>query len=282
VQPSQIDCQCATHAQLALRTHRTTETAYHVVASVAGGGVEPFDMVRIPSTIRAVTRTASFLQEIFQEPSGIATQSNIFNPDVSCAFSPVSPGSWSGLRPLAHTINNHGTINIALGNMSVGKYDLDNVRYFLTVFLQDPPALFSLPSEPHLSSNEIASNLFSVSIFLSSTPPARPHVFHGRDDFVNQAVSLLKNSGVAYISALGPGGIGKTTVSLVILHHPEIWIMFRERRHFVPCDAATSTQLLVQCILQVLGVQQKGSSDPLTSLHMHLSGAGPLLLVLDN
>ena len=50
----------------------------------------------------------------------------------------------------------------------------------------------------------------------------------------------------------------------------------------MPCEAATSPELLLQYILQVLGVQQQGSSsDPLCSLHNCLS-ASPLLLVLDN
>jgi len=50
----------------------------------------------------------------------------------------------------------------------------------------------------------------------------------------------------------------------------------------VSCEAATSPDLLLQHILQVVGVQQQGSfGDPLMSLHKFMS-AGPMLLILDN
>src|SRR5271154_1606563 len=54
-------------------------------------------------------------------------------------------------------------------------------------------------------------------------PPTAPLNFFGRDDFVASAISDLE-TGVrkippARLAILGPGGIGKTSTALTILHH---------------------------------------------------------------
>src|ERR1700728_3976686 len=121
------------------------------------------------------------------------------------------------------------------------------------------------------------------SVFLSTTPPPAPEVFYGRTDFVSRAVSVIRATESPHLAILGSGGIGKTTVALAILHDDDIQQTFQNKRYFVPCDAVTSPHLLIQHILQVLGVNKKGSyGDPLTVLHEFLVSACPLLLVLDN
>src|SRR6202035_4382940 len=71
------------------------------------------------------------------------------------------------------------------------------------------------------------------------------------------------------------------SVALAILHDEKIQQKFKNKRYFVPCEAVTSPNLLLQYILQVLG-RHMSSKDPLTALHEFLISAGPLLLVLDN
>src|ERR1700730_16552140 len=112
------------------------------------------------------------------------------------------------------------------------------------------------------------------SVFLSKTPPPAPEVFYGRADFVSQAVSVIRATESPHLAILGPGGIGKTTVALAILHDNDIRQMFQGRRYFVPCEAVTSPHSLLQYIHQVLGIHQQGSfGDPLTVLHEFLISA---------
>jgi len=117
----------------------------------------------------------------------------------------------------------------------------------------------------------------------SQTPPAPPPIFFGRDVFVAKAVCLINNSHPARLAILGAGGIGKTSVALAILHHEELQLKFAKRHYFVSCEAATTTSLLLQTILSVMGVQLGSKQNPLTILHQTLVvQPAPLLLVLDN
>src|SRR5277367_6114866 len=112
-----------------------------------------------------------------------------------------------------------------------------------------------------------------MSGFLSITPPPAPAVFYGRTDFVSRAVSIIRCANSPHLAILGSGGIGKTSVALAILHDEKIQQKFENKRYFVPCEAVTSPNLLLQYILKVLG-QHMSSEDPLTVLHEFLSSAG--------
>lgn len=116
----------------------------------------------------------------------------------------------------------------------------------------------------------------------SKIPPAAPAIF-GRDTFIAQAIDLIKNSQPARLAILSGSGMGKTSTALTILHHRQMQLIFGDRCYFVSCEAATSTSLLLQAILQVLGVQIGSEQDPLFILHQVLIiQSRPLLLVLDN
>jgi tetratricopeptide (TPR) repeat protein len=117
---------------------------------------------------------------------------------------------------------------------------------------------------------------------LSSTLPPAPEIFFGRDDFVDNAVSLLQTVGPARLTILGAGGIGKTATALTILHHEKVQHRFLGHRHFVSCEAATSPQMLIISILQMLDVKLASGWDGLTTLHKFLMSSAPKLIVLDN
>ena len=52
--------------------------------------------------------------------------------------------------------------------------------------------------------------------------PLKPEVFHGRDDLVQDIAQLLLQEKTSRICILGPGGMGKTSVSLAVVELPLI------------------------------------------------------------
>ncbi|EPQ59728.1 hypothetical protein GLOTRDRAFT_119710 [Gloeophyllum trabeum ATCC 11539] len=113
-------------------------------------------------------------------------------------------------------------------------------------------------------------------------PPPMPSIFHGRETEVSNAVDKILGPTQTHLAILGSGGMGKTSLALAILHHPQIKHHFKDHIYFVPCDSATSPDQLVSHILTTLAVQKKHGQDILTSLNAFLQAVPQLLLVLDN
>ncbi|TFK35516.1 hypothetical protein BDQ12DRAFT_759846 [Crucibulum laeve] len=56
--------------------------------------------------------------------------------------------------------------------------------------------------------------------------PASPLIFTGRDKEQQEIITIMKNNTAARIVVLGPGGIGKTSLTLSVLHHHTIVDIF--------------------------------------------------------
>src|SRR5262249_19143033 len=79
--------------------------------------------------------------------------------------------------------------------------------------------------------------------------------------------------------ALGPAGIGKSTLTIAALRDPQIEKRFASRRWFVRLDAAPTADAAIGKIGEVLGISLRG--DPLAEPRGFLARA-PGVLVLDN
>ena len=86
--------------------------------------------------------------------------------------------------------------------------------------------------------------------------PLKPEIFHGRDDLVKGIAQLLLREETSRVCILGPGGMGKTSVSLAVVELPLIKKRFPGGNIvWVPCIEATSATLLLEILSTQLQVQ---------------------------
>ncbi|KAJ7839136.1 hypothetical protein B0H14DRAFT_3140846 [Mycena olivaceomarginata] len=128
----------------------------------------------------------------------------------------------------------------------------------------------SMISRPYSQSYSSSNSIFML--------PSEPKIFHGRDSEVSDILDLFKVK-TPRISILGVGGMGKSSLARVLLHHSTITAMYRQNRFFVGCNSATTKLELVSLIGTHIGL--KPGKDPIQAVLKHLSNNPPSLLILD-
>ncbi|KAJ7871119.1 hypothetical protein B0H13DRAFT_2555641 [Mycena leptocephala] len=118
-------------------------------------------------------------------------------------------------------------------------------------------------------------NTSSGSLYLL---PASPKIFRGRDSELKDLIDSLL-SDPARVAILGPGGMGKTTLAMAALHHPEIMEKYN-LRHFISCESANTCGDLVTNIGLHLGLEPSFRLS--NAIVHHFGQCGPCLVVLDN
>ena len=113
--------------------------------------------------------------------------------------------------------------------------------------------------------------------------PLKPEIFHGRDDLVESIAQLLLREETSRVCILGPGGMGKTSVSLAVVELPLIKERFPgENVVWVPCIEATSASLF----LEILSIQLQVPGDKQVTLEKIIFELNalkqPRLIVVDN
>jgi Cdc6-like AAA superfamily ATPase len=85
---------------------------------------------------------------------------------------------------------------------------------------------------------------------------------------------------VPRIAILGAGGIGKTSLSKAVLHHPELLSRYDQHRFFIPCETLSTSIQLAGLIGAHIGLKSGG--DLTGPVIRHLSSGPPTLFILDN
>ncbi|KAJ7730816.1 hypothetical protein B0H16DRAFT_1696911 [Mycena metata] len=109
--------------------------------------------------------------------------------------------------------------------------------------------------------------------------PAEPKIFHGRNSELVDILNLF-SQGTPRIVILGAGGMGKTSLAKIALHHEQITTKYQANRLFVACDTASSKVELAGLIGAHLGM--KPGKDLTQAVLQHFTNAPPSLLILDN
>lgn len=126
--------------------------------------------------------------------------------------------------------------------------------------LGDFPPLKSLSRNPH--------NL-----------PVQPTPFLGREQEVASVCELVRRPEVRLLTLTGPGGIGKTRLSLQVA--AELADQFTDGVFFVALAPVSDPEQVMPAIIQVLALTDTGQQDPLVLLKTALQDKR-LLLILDN
>ena len=149
----------------------------------------------------------------------------------------------------------------------------DGVRYIASIsgrgYCFVAPVRRSRTDRDHSPANSIAAS------WRPRLPARRPYVV-GRDETVLALVSLLESH--RFVSIVGPGGIGKTTVALATAH--AVADDFEGAVYFVDLGALADPSLVVPTIASEVGCIIQGS-DPASTLTTFLEDKR-LCLVLDS
>ncbi|KAJ7307072.1 hypothetical protein DFH08DRAFT_494840 [Mycena albidolilacea] len=126
-----------------------------------------------------------------------------------------------------------------------------------------------------------------VKLNTRSTPvlPPAPSIFFGRSIEVDHIVDLIINHESAHVAIVGAGGIGKTSIALTSVHHPDVQKHFLYQRFFLSCEPIFTADSLVLELLKLfeLSIDSSSSRSPLDTLVSYMQCmTSKCLLCLDN
>lgn len=110
--------------------------------------------------------------------------------------------------------------------------------------------------------------------------PARLNSFVGREQELEELTTFLQRPNVRLVNLLGPGGVGKTRLSLQVAE--KLLSVFEHGVCFVPLAYLNEAQQVVPALAQALGVKETGTVESLLKAIQTRLQDKEILLLLDN
>lgn len=104
----------------------------------------------------------------------------------------------------------------------------------------------------------------------------------GRDRELENLVTKILEAKRSRLAILGPGGIGKTSLALSVLHDSRTHSRFGDDRLFVSCEAATCADHVILDIALALQIPSDSVNGQLLNAVLDRLRQSPFLLILDN
>ena len=144
----------------------------------------------------------------------------------------------------------------------------------------------SLDSKPADETNELRDLIVRGKIPLPSKAipnnlPGHRTTFVGRQKEIDQLEEMLTDRTNRLLTLLGPGGIGKSTLSIHVAQRALDREEFKDGIFFIPLAHLTQADHIVSAIAQKLNFSFYGNADPEDQLLAYLSSK-QMLLILDN
>ncbi|KAJ7079301.1 hypothetical protein B0H15DRAFT_914174 [Mycena belliarum] len=111
--------------------------------------------------------------------------------------------------------------------------------------------------------------------------PSSPKIFYGRDAEVHQLVRMLLSTEPCRVAILGPGGMGKSSLALAVLHHEDLISRFGSFQYFISLESSTSASDMLAAIAAFFNIDATAKVS--RAILKHISSLStPCVLVLDN
>ena len=152
-------------------------------------------------------------------------------------------------------------------------------REMAEMLRQDPRAALMMRAESAAKAQPAAPAAVVSAPVSAPSLPLQLTRFFGREQEREQLSDLLQTPGIRLVSLLGPGGAGKTRLSLEVA--AQVAPHFANRVWFVPLADIPDASLIVSALTHALNLPPEAQTDPLERVMAQL-GDAPCLLVLDN